>query len=176
MKEERIRLTMADDKIRKDTYFLGQHIFAQFNHPELWVALEKCAKEIGCHIWDGEPGSPDILALSAFIVIVDRRSIGKEEWQIYCREFFDDAPCLIVDNLKKWPLPKGKRHVQQFDMTKPDSILSIINIVKDTRKRNLPIELQEKVKRIKHVEAMKYDESKGWVKSFHFEFVSKEKI
>jgi hypothetical protein len=59
-------------------------------------------------------------------------------------------------------------------MTKPYSILSIINIVRDTRKRNLPIELQEKVKRIKHVEAMKYDESKGWVKSFYFEFISKE--
>ena len=167
---------MADDKKREDSYFLGQFIFAQFNHPKLWVALKKCAKEIGCHILEGEPDSPDILALSALIVIVDRRIIGIEEWQIYCREFFDDAPCLIVDNLKKWPLPKGKRHVQQFDMTKPDSILNITNIVKDIRKGNLPIELQEKLKRIKHVEAMKYDESKGWVQSFHFEFVSNEKI
>lgn len=167
---------MADDKIRKDTYFLGQNIFAQFNHTKLWVALEKCAKEIGCHIWDGEPGSPDILALSAFIVIVDRRSIGKEEWQIYCREFFDDAPCLIVDNLKKWSRPRDKRYVQQFDMTKLDSISNIINIVKDVRKRNLPKELQEKKPAIRYVTEMKYDESKGWVKSFYFEFVSKEKI
>jgi hypothetical protein len=166
---------MNEGTRREDAYYLGQNIFAQFTHGKLWVELKNCAKEIGCHIWDGEPGSTDILALSAIIVIVDRRTIGKEEWQIYCREFFDDAPCLIIDNLKKLPLPRDQRYVQQFDMTRADSISNIINIVKEVRKRNLPISLQEKVKRIKQVTSRKYDESKGWVKSFHFEFVSKEK-
>ena len=157
---------------REDVYSLGQTIFCQFNNKILKLALEECAKEIGCHIWNGAPGSPDIVAIPAFIVIVDRQTVGKELWSDYvkfCEEVDDDVPCLIVDSLKDWPLPDMK-YVKQFDMKQPDSILTLTDMLKDIKKQNLPIELQHKEFPIRQIKEIKYDESKGWIKSEYFKY------
>ncbi len=83
--------------------FLGQNIICQFKNEKLKLELKQCAKEIGCHIWEAEPGSCDIVAIPAMISIIDRRTVGKDAWNIYmkaCKDGMDDPPCLIIDSLK----------------------------------------------------------------------------
>jgi hypothetical protein len=164
---------MSSGVRRQDTYSLGQTIFCQFNHKMLKAAVKECAKDIGCHIWNGEPGSPDIIAIPSFIKIIDRRTVGKEFWKDYveyCKEVDDNEPCMIVDAIKDWPLLDIK-YFKQFDLKQTDSISAIINTIKNIRRQNLPAELQNKEFLIKQTTEMKYDESNGWVKSTYFKFV-----
>jgi len=50
-----------------------------------------------------EPGSPDIITIPFFVMVVDRHFIGKSAWEDYCDySVYDDAPVIIIDNdLKK---------------------------------------------------------------------------
>lgn len=143
-----IKLYNNRKTLAKNSYALENTIFCQFNNEVLKTELEKCAERIDCNIWYGEPFSPDILAVPYFISIVDRNIVGKDIWETYvsfCDEVNDDAPCLIVDNIKYLTIPKTK-YVSQFDLSDYSSIIAITHVVTEIKvqevtERNLKIRL-----------------------------------
>jgi len=131
-------------------YVWRRTIFCQVFHEGLKSALEQCAKEIACYVYQGEPGSLDIVAIPAFVIIVDRARVGVEEWKTYVEysdEAWDDVPCLIVDTMKNLPLPKTAYHAF-FDLSKRNSISLIIKTVKQLKRqmdKTLPRVFKKKV-------------------------------
>ena len=116
-----------------------RRIFCQFEHQELETEIEKCAQKIGCEVLYGEPFSPDILALGGLIFILDRNLVGIDMWEEYvgmCDEFKWDEPCLIVDIIEEWPLPKSN-YVSIFDLNDPASVTSIIYVIKEAKIQNI---------------------------------------
>lgn len=65
-----------------------------------------------------EPGSPDIIAIPFFVMVVDRHFIGKSAWEDYCDySGDDDTPIIIIDNdlkqsMEKYPI--RPRHENVF--------------------------------------------------------------
>ena len=79
-----------------------QTIFCQFGNSKLASSVGWLAKDLSCSIYWGEPFSPDIIAIPNFIMIVDRRTLGRERWAGYLgfrEELQDSAPCILVDDL-----------------------------------------------------------------------------
>ena len=112
-----------------------RNIFCQFDHAGLKAAIEKCAIETDCTIFYGDNGDPDIHACPAFVMIVDRRSVGFDLWKEYV-EYSDingdDIPCFIVDSIRHLPLPK-KKYVYQFDLNNETSIPTIIKAITEMK-------------------------------------------
>lgn len=112
-----------------------RNIFCQFDHAGLKAAVEKCAIETDCTIFYGDNGDPDIHACPAFVMIVDRRSVGFDLWKEYV-EYSDingdDIPCFIVDNIRHLPLPK-KKYIYQFDLNNETSIPTIIKTITEMK-------------------------------------------
>jgi hypothetical protein len=82
---------------KKDTL-----VFASDNI-NLAIEVNNFCKENNKKIFFPEPGSPDIVAVPFFVMVVDRNYIGKSAWEDYCDYSNDDAtPVIIIDsNLKK---------------------------------------------------------------------------
>jgi hypothetical protein len=81
-------------------YRLDKTIFCQFESRTLKREIEQLAKDLGCRVYHGEPGSFDIIGVPYFVSIVDRRVVGRQAWKTYleyCRETGDKTPCLIID-------------------------------------------------------------------------------
>jgi len=118
-------------------------IFCQFDHPILKAEIEKCAQDIRCFVFNGESYSPDIYAIGGFVQVLDRNTIGRQEWNDYVAftdEVFDDVPCIVIDSMNNMKLPKTK-YVIRFNLDNADSIPTIIRTIKEIRAqmdRNLP--------------------------------------
>jgi hypothetical protein len=112
-----------------------RNIFCQFDHKELREAMEQTAIEADCTIFYGKTPDPDIFACPAFVIIVDRNTVGHDLWKEYV-ECFDpvgeETPCFIVDNLKHLSIPKRK-YVYQFDLQDQQTIPIIVKTVKQMR-------------------------------------------
>ena len=69
----------------------------------LAIEINDFCKENHKKIFFPEPGSPDIVAIPFFVMIVDRNFIGKSAWEDYCDySNDDDTPIIIIDsNLKQ---------------------------------------------------------------------------
>lgn len=69
----------------------------------LAIEVNNFCKENNKKIFFPEPGSPDIVAMPFFVMVVDRNYIGKSAWEDYCDySKDDDTPVIIIDsNLKK---------------------------------------------------------------------------
>ena len=69
----------------------------------LAIEINDFCKENNKKIFFPEPGSPDIVAIPFFVMIVDRNFIGKSAWEDYCDySIYDDTPVIIIDsNLKQ---------------------------------------------------------------------------
>lgn len=69
----------------------------------LAIEVNNFCKENNKKIFFPEPGSPDIVAMPFFVMVVDRNYIGKSAWKDYCDySKDDDTPVIIIDsNLKK---------------------------------------------------------------------------
>ena len=81
-------------------YRLDKTIFCQFDNSTLKVEIEQLARELGCRVYHGEPGSFDIIGVPYFVSIVDRRVVGRLAWGTfldYRRKTGDQTPCLIID-------------------------------------------------------------------------------
>jgi hypothetical protein len=92
-------------------------IFCQFDNPVLKREIEKLARELGCRVVHGEPGSFDIIGVPYFVSIVDRRVVGRLAWATfleYCRETGDQTPCLIIDGREGLKFP-ALRNAILFD-------------------------------------------------------------
>ena len=110
-------------------------IFCQFDHPTLKLAIDGCAQEIQCVVCDGEPYSPDIYAISGFVQVLDRNTIGRDVWNEYVEfadEVFDDVPCIIIDSMNNLKLPRSKC-ITRFNLDNADSVSSIISTIKEIR-------------------------------------------
>jgi hypothetical protein len=77
-------------------------VFASDNI-NLAIEVNNFCKENNKKIFFPEPGSPDIVAMPFFVMVVDRNYIGKSAWEDYCDySNDDDTPVIIIDsNLKK---------------------------------------------------------------------------
>lgn len=77
-------------------------VFASDNI-SLAIEINDFCKENNKKIFFPEPGSPDIVAMPFFVMVVDRNYIGKSAWEDYCDySKDDDTPVIIIDsNLKK---------------------------------------------------------------------------
>jgi hypothetical protein len=85
---------------RPSGYRLDRTIFCQFDNLILKGEIEKLARDLGCRVVHGEPGSFDIIGVPCFISIVDRRVVGRLAWETfldYRQETGDQTPCLIID-------------------------------------------------------------------------------
>jgi hypothetical protein len=152
-----------------------QTIFCQFDHEELKQDIERCSRMIGCRIWYGEPDSSDIHAVGSFVQIIDRNTLGLDCWHEYVQysdETYDDVPCLLVDAIMGLPIPQTK-YVLQYDLSKPGSILAIVEAVKTIRLqmiRNLPKQLQHIEIPSKQKTQLIYSASRGWGKRTYFDW------
>lgn len=112
-----------------------RNIFCQFEHEELKAAIEKCAFETDCTIFYGTYPDPDIHAIPAFVMIVDRNVVGHDLWREnveFCDSCGDDIPCFIVDNIKDLPMPKTK-YVYQFDIDDKATIPTIVKTIREMK-------------------------------------------
>ncbi|MGB2783640.1 MAG: hypothetical protein WBC45_06840 [Atribacterota bacterium] len=77
-------------------------VFASDNI-NLAIEINDFCKENNKKIFFPEPGSPDIIAVPFFVMVVDRHFIGKSAWEDYCDYSNDDnTPVIIIDsNLKR---------------------------------------------------------------------------
>ena len=77
-------------------------VFASDNI-NLAIEINDFCKENNKKIFFPVPGSPDIIAIPFFVMVVDRNYIGKSAWEDYCNySNDDDTPVIIIDsNLKK---------------------------------------------------------------------------
>jgi len=77
-------------------------VFASDNI-NLAIEINDFCKENNKKIFFPEPGSPDIIAIPFFVMVVDRNYIGKSAWEDYCGySNDDDTPVIIIDsNLKR---------------------------------------------------------------------------
>lgn len=138
-----------------------RNIFCQFDHKELREAMEKCAIEADCTIFYGETPDPDIFACPAFVIIVDRNTVGHDLWREYV-ECFDpvgeETPCFIVDDLKHLPIPKRK-YVYQFDLQDKQTIPTIVKTVKQMR-----AQLDQKLPDLFRTSAQRPIKSRGYAR------------
>lgn len=119
-----------------DKAFIPKTIFCQFENQKLDAAIAKCAEEINCEVIEGTPFTPDMLALSGFVNIIDRNLIGREMWQEYVQwydEFRRDETCIIVDNIiLDMPMPVS-RYMPVFDLNNPYAVPAIITTIKSLK-------------------------------------------
>ena len=84
---------------------------------DLAIEINDFCQENNKKIFFPESGSPDIVAIPFFVMIVDRNFIGKSAWEDYCDySNDDDTPVIIIDsNLKqsmeKYPVRPPHDHV-----------------------------------------------------------------
>ena len=74
------------------------------------IEINDLCKENNKKIFFPEPGSPDIIAVPFFVMVVDRHFIVRSAWEDYCDySGDDDTPVIIIDNdlkrsMEKYPL------------------------------------------------------------------------
>jgi hypothetical protein len=95
-------------------YRFDKTIFCQFDNSTLKVEIEKLAKELGCRVYSGEPGSFDIIGVPYFISVVDRSLVGRQAWETYmqyCRVTGDQTPCLIINGRDGLEFPTQRNFI-----------------------------------------------------------------
>jgi hypothetical protein len=112
-------------------YRLDKTIFCQFDNPNLKREIEKLAKDLGCRVYHGEPGSFDIIGVPYFVSIVERRLVGKQAWETYleyCRNTGDKTPCLIIDGQEGLKFPSLRNSIP-FDPRDKKTAKYIKNLI-----------------------------------------------
>jgi len=83
----------------------------------LAIKINDFCRENNKKIFFPEPGSPDIVAVPFFVMVVDRNFIGKSAWEDYCDySNDDDTPVIIIDSklkqsMEKYPIRPTHDHV-----------------------------------------------------------------
>lgn len=81
-------------------------VFASDNI-SLVIEINDFCKENNKKIFFPEPGSPDLVAVPFFVLVVDRNFIGKSAWEDYCDYSKDDnTPVIIIDSRLKQSMEK----------------------------------------------------------------------
>ena len=103
-------------------------IFCQFDNESLKDYIEVCALDIGCKVYHGEMGSPDIIAIPYFVALVDLNSMDTYTWENYvdfCHEADDNTPLIICGDFDSsvFKLPDTKFHetfhaIDPYEITK----------------------------------------------------------
>jgi len=91
-------------------------VFASDNI-NLAIEINDFCQENNKKIFFPEPGSPDIIAVPFFVMVVDRNYIDKSAWEDYCDySNDDDTPVIIIDpnvrqSMEKYPIRPPHDHV-----------------------------------------------------------------
>ena len=116
----------------------GNCIYALVRHSGIEGLLKQWAEKHACRIWWGDPeSSSDLVAISSFVIVVDRRLLGRANWDFFvdftrevndseevivdgelidCR---DDTVCILVDDIDNWALPRLP-YVMRLSPNSPD--------------------------------------------------------
>jgi hypothetical protein len=87
------------------------------NNINLAIEINDFCKENDKKMFFPEPGSPDIIAIPFFVMVVDRNFIGKSAWEDYCDySNDDDTPVIIIDSnleqsMEKYPIRPAHNNV-----------------------------------------------------------------
>ena len=116
----------------------NETVLALFDHEKLKAELEKWAIKNNSKISWGDPRSPDVIAIPSFALIIDRRFMDTESWDLYLEfsndydgdgvEYWQTKPCIIIDGIRDMELPRFNQ-VMLFDMEFDESIQWIIRAV-----------------------------------------------
>ena len=112
-------------------------ILCQFNDTTLLNVIFEYAESINCGVMEGLKGMPDILAIPAFILIVDRNEVGKENWELYLEEMLfteSDIPCIVVDASTDFASPRYP-NIHYLPLKTESSMDLIIHAIKDAYNR-----------------------------------------
>lgn len=112
-------------------------IFCQFKDTTLLNVIFEWAKSIDCDVMEGIKGMPDILAKPAFILIVDRNEVGKENWELYLEEMLyteSDIPCIVVDVSTDFASPRYS-NIHYLPLKTESSMDIIIHTIKEAYNR-----------------------------------------
>jgi hypothetical protein len=87
-------------KIKSPYPFIKKGILAfASDNINLAIEVNDFCKENDKKMFFPEPGSPDILAIPFFVMVVDRNFIGKSAWEDYCSYSKDDDTPVIMKGL-----------------------------------------------------------------------------
>lgn len=104
------------------------------------------AERLSCRILFAEPGSWDIVASPCFVQILDRNTIGAEQWTAFldirreCSEETDELciapdPCLLVDGLGakgEWAVD---RWMEIIDPSTPEGMRRLLSRVREEHQK-----------------------------------------
>lgn len=111
-----------------------QTIFCQFNDDKFYKEILDYAVSIDCSIAMGEKQSDDIVAIPAFVLIVDRNAVGRKHWDFYL-EFImdvkDDIPCVVLDDNMDLKSPKHSNiyYISPSEKRKLEIVKRIVDFV-----------------------------------------------
>lgn len=111
-------------------------VFLQVSDPELEMALEELMNQSGCYSHCGDPGSPDIIAVPSFAVVVDRKVLGREQWQSYLqyREEVNSMDlCIVVDDIQDWEFSEEDPNIERAKFNVPEDARQIFELIKNHR-------------------------------------------
>lgn len=83
-------------------------LFCQISAVDLHNDIYDYAESIGCGMVVGEDNSPDFIAFPAFMIIIDRNLIRKEDWDLYLEiteEVKSIEPCIVIDDNTEFSSP-----------------------------------------------------------------------
>lgn len=83
-------------------------LFCQVSDVDIYNDIWDYANSIGCGVVEGENNSPDFIAFPAFMVIIDRNLIQKDDWALYldiADEVKSVEPCIVIDDSQEFSNP-----------------------------------------------------------------------
>ena len=115
-------------------------VFLQLYDPEMCMVLEELLNQAGLYCEIGEPNSPDIIAVPACAVVIDRYVLGKEQWQDYLeyrRDVNGMDVCIIVDSLTDLDLPEDDPLIDRMALKTLEDARNILTVIKRHRRAYL---------------------------------------
>ncbi|MFC1784977.1 hypothetical protein ACFL0J_05045 [Candidatus Neomarinimicrobiota bacterium] len=83
-------------------------LFCQVSDIDLYNDIWGYADSIGCGVVEGEKNSADFIAFPAFMVIIDRNLILKDDWDLFlaiAEEVKSIEPCIVIDDNQEFRNP-----------------------------------------------------------------------
>ena len=130
---------MMKHRASKNTPAWKRTVFTQFENEQLLAKIQNWSDKKELSVIEGEPNSPDLIAIGCFVLIIDRNLIGEQTYKRYLeiveagddsKDIKDESTCIIVDNIRDLAVPELKM-VCQVDINHRNShdwVVDILNL------------------------------------------------